>query len=144
MAVLFRRLDRASGETPARPAVPPGAAGFVDSYRTVRGDSYLRSLAALAIVAGIVSTFIDWQSKAIIDNVPAAKANLASFFGHFNAGLLALTLLARLTLLALAGTAFGQDAADKGAPPAGFSAPDRYSSRLSITTACINFFPVTL
>ena len=98
VAVLFRRLDRASGGTPARPAVPPAAAGFVDSYRTVRGDSYLRSLAALAILAGIVSTFIDWQSKAIIDNVPAAKANLASFFGHFNAGLLALTFLFQLVL----------------------------------------------
>ncbi len=98
MTALFRRLENASPGTPLRPAAAPAAAGFVDSYRTVRGDPYLRALAALVILAGVVSTFIDWQSKAIIVNVPSAKANLAAFFGQFNAGLLALTFVFQLVL----------------------------------------------
>ncbi len=98
VAVLFRRLDRSPSGAPAGPSAAPAAAGFADSFRTVRGDSYLRALAGLAILTGIVSTFIDWQSKAVIDAVPAAKANLASFFGQFNAGLLALTFVFQLVL----------------------------------------------
>jgi ATP/ADP translocase len=98
VAVLFRRLERSPAGAAVRPAPAPAAAGFADSYRTVRGDSYLRALAALAILAGIVSTFIDWQSKAVIDAVPAAKINLASFFGRFNAGLLLLTFVFQIVL----------------------------------------------
>ena len=98
VAVLFRRLDSLPGAASSRPAPAPSAAGFVDSYRTVRGDTYLRSLAALAVLSGIVSTFIDWQSKAVIVTVPLAKDNLASFFGQFNAALLALTFLLQLGL----------------------------------------------
>ncbi len=98
LTALFRRLENASPGAPLRPAAAPVAAGFVDSYRTVRGDPYLRALAALVILAGVVSTFIDWQSKAIIVNVPSAKANLASFFGQFNAGLLVLTFVFQLVL----------------------------------------------
>ena len=98
VAFLFRRLDSSPASAPAGPAPAPAAAGLADSFRTVRGDPYLRTLAGLAILAGIVSTFIDWQSKAVIDAVPAAKANLASFFGQFNAGLLLLTFVFQLAL----------------------------------------------
>ena len=50
------------------------------------------------MLTGIVSTFIDWQSKAVIVNVHLAKGNLASFFGQFNAALLALTFVFQLVL----------------------------------------------
>lgn len=100
VAVLFRRLERGPGASRLRATGPSPAekAGLADSFRIVRGDSYLRLLAGLALLAGIVSTFIDWQSKAVIDGVPAAKANLASFFGQFNAGLLALAFLFQIVL----------------------------------------------
>ncbi|MCX6560870.1 MAG: hypothetical protein NTZ26_10215 [Candidatus Aminicenantes bacterium] len=97
--LLFRRLDQrgdtAAAVSPASSAAP--RPGFLDSFRTVRGDSYLRLLAVLALLTGIVSTFIDWQSKAVID-VSAAKLNLAAFFGRFNAGLLAVAFLFQIVL----------------------------------------------
>jgi len=100
VAALFRRLGRcaaadAPGPCPAASAHRPG---FLDSFRTVRSDSYLRLLAGLALLTGIVSTLIDWQSKAVIDAVPAAKINLAAFFGRFNAGMLAAAFLFQLAL----------------------------------------------
>jgi ATP:ADP antiporter, AAA family len=98
VTLLFRRLDRRgdAAVSPASPSAP--RPGFLDSFRTVRGDSYLRLLAVLALLTGIVSTFIDWQSKAVIDAVPAAKLNLAAFFGRFNAGLLAVAFLFQIAL----------------------------------------------
>ncbi len=100
VAALFRRLGQ--GAAAPSPGGGPDASasrpGFLDSFRTVRSDSYLRLLALLALLAGIVSTFIDWQSKAVIDAVPAAKVNLAAFFGRFNAGLLAAAFLFQLVL----------------------------------------------
>ena len=48
VAVLFRRLDRSPSGAPAGPSAAPAEAGFADSFRTVRGDSYLRALAGLA------------------------------------------------------------------------------------------------
>ncbi|MDD8025383.1 MAG: Npt1/Npt2 family nucleotide transporter [Acidobacteriota bacterium] len=100
-AAAFALAGRLKGRQGADPASSNAAAshpGFADSFQTVRSDSYLRLLAALALLAGIVSTFIDWQSKAIIDAAPAAKINLASFFGRFNAGLLAAAFLFQLAL----------------------------------------------
>lgn len=96
VAVLVPKLDRRGSIGAAAEAAP--RPGFADSFRTVRSDSYLRLLAWLALITGIVSTFVDWQSKAVIDAVPAAKANLASFFGRFNAGLLAAAFLFQLVL----------------------------------------------
>ncbi len=100
VAFLFRRLERGphAGRMRAAAARPAAKAGFADSLATVRRDHYLRLLAWLALLVGIVSTFVDWQSKAVIDSVPAAKANLASFFGLFNAGLLGLAFLFQLVL----------------------------------------------
>ena len=97
---LFRCLERGShaGRMRAAAARPAVKAGFADSLTTVRRDRYLRLLAGLALLVGIVSTFVDWQSKAVIDSVPAAKANLASFFGLFNAGLLGMAFLFQLVL----------------------------------------------
>ncbi len=97
VVVLFRRLEPSGSPAPGLSAAAPRP-GFLDSFRTVRSDSYLRLLAVLALLTGVVSTFIDWQSKAVIDAAPAAKANLASFFGRFNAGLLAAAFLFQLVL----------------------------------------------
>jgi ATP:ADP antiporter, AAA family len=100
VAALFRQLDRRAAEGDPLPAAPVSASrpGFIDSFRIVRSDPYLRLLAVLALLTGIVSTFIDWQSKAVIDAVPAAKINLTAFFGRFNAGLLAVAFLFQLAL----------------------------------------------
>jgi AAA family ATP:ADP antiporter len=96
VSALVPKLLRRGGIGPAAETSP--RPGFADSFRTVRSDSYLRLLAWLALITGVVSTLVDWQSKAVIDAVPAAKANLASFFGRFNAGLLAAAFLFQLVL----------------------------------------------
>jgi len=63
-------------------------AGFKVCFDTVRKDGYLTLLAAVVILTQIVSTFIDVQSKSYINQDPHLKANLAAFFGLFQAGLL--------------------------------------------------------
>jgi len=73
-------------------------AGFKVSYDTVRKDSYLRLLAAAIILTVIVSTFIDWQYKSVVDQNQWAKARLTSFFGLFQAGLLVFSLLIQILL----------------------------------------------
>ena len=93
----------APGAAP-RPEGPPPSTGrskvgFWDCARSVRKSRYLTLIAAVVMVTGIVSTFIDWQSKSIIfaanQNHPA---NLTSFFGFFNSGLLAFAFLFQLVL----------------------------------------------
>lgn len=69
--------------------------GFADCYQAVRQSHYLKLLAASVLVIGIVSTFIDWQSKTVIAG--AGKAN-ASFFGFFNSGLMVVAFLFQLIL----------------------------------------------
>jgi AAA family ATP:ADP antiporter len=81
----------AASDRPESPAV-----GFGDCFRSVRRSDYLRLLGAAVLVAGIVSTFIDWQSKSIM--VEKGPENLASFFGFFNAGLQGLAFLFQLVL----------------------------------------------
>ncbi len=73
-------------------------AGFRVSYDTVRRDSYLRLLAFVVVLTVIVSTFIDWQFKSIVDNNLWAKGNLTSFFGMFQAGLLVFSFLIQILL----------------------------------------------
>ncbi len=93
--VIFRRLarERASSVPPARAAAGAEKTGFKACFDAVRGDSYLRLLAAVVLLTGIVSTFVDWQSKNIIEGWPQARANLTVFFGYFNAGLLVFSFL---------------------------------------------------
>ncbi|MDP2915565.1 MAG: Npt1/Npt2 family nucleotide transporter [Candidatus Aminicenantes bacterium] len=76
----------------------PRRVGLGDSFRSVRSDAYLRLMAWVVLATGIVSTFIDWQSKSLIELSPAAKANYASFFGRFNAGILVFAFLFQLIL----------------------------------------------
>ncbi len=92
---VFKRLrtDRAPGGAAPRAAAAEDKAGFKACFDTVRTDSYLRLLAAVVLLTGIVSTFVDWQSKNIIEGWPLARANLTSFFGYFNAGLLVFSFL---------------------------------------------------
>ncbi len=106
VAALF--AGRGRGAAPAgaspRPEGPPPAAGpskvgFWDCARSVRKSRYLMLIAAVVMVTGIVSTFIDWQSKTIIfQKVDQANLNLTSFFGFFNSGLLAFAFLFQLVL----------------------------------------------
>jgi len=72
--------------------------GLSDSFRCVRTNGYLKMMAAVVVVTGIVSTFIDWQSKSLIEQNPIARANFASFFGRFNAGILVFAFLFQLVL----------------------------------------------
>jgi AAA family ATP:ADP antiporter len=101
--VLFARLrkdgERIASYRPAQVAAGPGApeVGFRDCARTVRRSPYLKILAATVLTAGIVSTFVDWQSMNIIGRAPKIS-NLTSFFGYFNAGLLVFAFLFQLIL----------------------------------------------
>jgi AAA family ATP:ADP antiporter len=103
VSALFAGRDRDAAPAGAnpRPEGPPPAAGpskvgFWDCARSVRKSRYLTLIAAVVMVTGIVSTFIDWQSKTII--FQAGKTNLTSFFGFFNSGLLAFAFLFQLVL----------------------------------------------
>jgi AAA family ATP:ADP antiporter len=77
-------------------APSPAKVGFWDCARSVKGSRYLTLIAAMVMVTGVVSTLIDWQSKNIIFR--AGQANLTSFFGFFNSGLLAFAFLFQLVL----------------------------------------------
>jgi len=72
--------------------------GLWDSFQSVRTDSYLTLMAAVVAVTWIVSTFIDWQSMSIIEQNEGARANLASFFGQFYAGMNVFAFLIQLVL----------------------------------------------
>jgi len=71
-------------------------AGFKDCFDTVRKDYYLKLLAAVVIVTGIVSIFIDWQSKSIVVKANPFGGNLTVFFGLFNTGMLVFAFLLQL------------------------------------------------
>jgi len=107
---IFRHLRSRQGEggTAARPSNPDEKAGFKACYDTVRRDGYLRLLAAVVLVTGIVSTFADWQSKNIIVHWPAARMNLTSFFGYFNAGMLGFSFVLQLLFTSSILERFGQ------------------------------------
>ncbi|MBN2198467.1 MAG: MFS transporter [Candidatus Aminicenantes bacterium] len=60
--------------------------GFKSCFDIVRRNDYLRLLAGIVLLTGLISTFVDWQSKAVIEMT--VRGHLASFFGWFNAGLL--------------------------------------------------------
>ncbi|MBN1271290.1 MAG: MFS transporter [Candidatus Aminicenantes bacterium] len=72
--------------------------GFHVCFDTVRKSSYLKLLALVVVITGIVSTFIDWQSKNIIANWPSIKENLTAFFGIFSAGMLVFAFLLQLLM----------------------------------------------
>lgn len=100
VGAIFRHLgrDRGRADPPRKDAADGGKAGFKVCFDTVRGDSYLRLLAAVVLITGVISTFVDWQSKNIIESWPQARTNLTSFFGYFNAGLLVFSFLLQFLL----------------------------------------------
>jgi len=72
--------------------------GFRDCLETVRGNHYLKLIAAGVALSLVVSTFIDWQFSSVVQNASALENNLTSFFGHFNAGLLILAFFLQIFL----------------------------------------------
>ena len=61
--------------------------GFKDCFDTVRKNHYLLIIAAIVTLTFTVPTFIDWQSKTIIENYYQPD-EYTTFFGYFHAGLL--------------------------------------------------------
>jgi AAA family ATP:ADP antiporter len=104
LCVVIPVVNRVYGQQRKRPAeAPPGPAppsgrpagqekaGFRDGFRTVRQDRYLRLLAGIVLLSGLIATFIDWQSKHVIERT--VRGSLTSFFGLFNSGLLIFSFL---------------------------------------------------
>jgi ATP/ADP translocase len=68
-------------------AKEPAKAGFIDSFNTVRKNYYLRLLAVVVTLTFIVTTFIDYQSKTVIEMKVLRMDLYTEFFGYFHAGL---------------------------------------------------------
>ncbi len=67
--------------------------GFINSFNTVRKNRYLKLLAVVVILTVIVATFIDYQSKTIIDIHEDRMDNMLFIFGYFHAALLVIPFL---------------------------------------------------
>jgi AAA family ATP:ADP antiporter len=65
----------------------PARAGFIDCFNTVRKNYYLRLLAAVVTLTFIVATFIDYQSKTVIEMEVDKPGEMTSIFGLFHAAL---------------------------------------------------------
>jgi ATP/ADP translocase/HEAT repeat protein len=72
--------------------------GFINSFNTIRRNRYLTLLAVVVILTFIVATFIDYQSKTIIDIHEERMDRMTSLFGYFHAGLLVLPFFISLFL----------------------------------------------
>jgi AAA family ATP:ADP antiporter len=72
---------------------------LLSSFRLVQASPYLRSIAALVMIAAITTTVAGWQFKAIAKAAVPNTDDLAMFFGTFNmiAGLMSLLLQLLLT-----------------------------------------------
>jgi len=68
----------------------PAKVGFLDSFNTIRKNKYLMLLAVVVILTVIVATFIDYQSKTVIDIYEDRIDRMLLIFGFFHAGLLVL------------------------------------------------------
>jgi AAA family ATP:ADP antiporter len=99
------RLRAIQGRAPApegpRPPAPAGhRAGFLESFREVRGDRLLAPLAAVVAIGIVVSTCVEFQFlSAAYLHIPRREA-LQAFFGFFDAGL---TVFAFLLNILMAG-----------------------------------------
>ena len=62
-------------------------AGFIDCFNTVRKNYYLRLMAVVVTLTFIVATFIDYQSKTVIDMRVDRIDEMTYIFGFFHAGL---------------------------------------------------------
>ncbi len=68
--------------------VEPAKVGFIDCFNTVRKNHYLTLLAVVVILTVVVATFIDYQSKTVIDIHEDRMDRMTSLFGYFHAALL--------------------------------------------------------
>ncbi len=73
--------------------VKPARVGFIDCFNTVRKNHYLTLLAVVVILTFIVATFIDYQSKTVIDIHEDRMDEMTSLFGYFHAALLVIPFL---------------------------------------------------
>ncbi|MBA7670112.1 hypothetical protein ES703_78255 [subsurface metagenome] len=80
-----KKKDQTKGAEPAR-------VGILDSFNTIRKNKYLTLLAVVVILTVIVATFIDYQSKTVIDIYEERMDRMLLIFGFFHAGLLILPL----------------------------------------------------
>jgi AAA family ATP:ADP antiporter len=71
-------------------------AGFIDCFNTVRKNYYLKLLAVVVTLTFIVATFIDYQSKTVINMKILRLDEYTEFFGYFHAGLYVLPFLISL------------------------------------------------
>jgi AAA family ATP:ADP antiporter len=68
-------------------------AGFMDCFNTVRKNYYLKLLAAVVTLTFVVATFIDYQSKTVIDMRVDRIDEMTYIFGFFHAGLYVIPFL---------------------------------------------------
>ena len=73
--------------------VEPARVGFIDCFNTVRKNHYLTLLAVVVILTVVVATFIDYQSKTVIDIHEERIDEMTSLFGLFHAALLVIPFL---------------------------------------------------
>ncbi len=76
--------------------VEPKKVGFIDSFNTIRKNRYLALLAVVVILTFIVATFIDYQSKTVIDLHEERMDRMTALFGYFHAALLVLPFFVSL------------------------------------------------
>jgi AAA family ATP:ADP antiporter len=67
--------------------------GFINSFNTIRRNRYLTLLAVVVILTVVVATFIDYQSKTVIDIHVKRMDEMTSFFGLFHAALLVIPFI---------------------------------------------------
>ena len=99
VVVIWRaRPDYIGNETPAG-GNPGGSGTLSGSLALIRESPYLRSIAALILIAALTTTVAGWQFKAIAKAAIPGTDDLAVFFGTFNmiAGLMSLGLQLLLT-----------------------------------------------
>ena len=80
------------------------------AIRLIRESAYLKSIAALILIAAVTTTIAGWQFKAIAKEAVPGTDELAMFFGTFNmiAGLMSLLLQLVLTARVLRTVGVGQ------------------------------------
>ena len=68
--------------------IQPTRVGFMDCFKTVRKNHYLTLLAIVVLLTFIVATFIDYQTKTVIEIEKPLLTEMTEFFGYFHAILL--------------------------------------------------------
>ena len=94
---IWQRKNKPSTDKPnylnKERAKEPARAGIIDSFNTVRKNYYLKLLAVVVTLTFIVTTFIDYQSKTVINMRMVRLDEYTEFFGFFHAGLYVLPFL---------------------------------------------------